>query len=1423
MKTNLKHRKFLLLLFSTLIIVTVNRDKITTIVKKEFHKYNLNKNPYSEAYYLSKKERFAAGLPPNKYNEQMSRLSMDPILGIPNEKKLFEIQEELRNKRLNKARASIVPGESAVDKWYERGPNNVGGRTKAMMFDPNDSTDETVFTGGVTGGLYKNTNISDPNSQWVNITNSIPENVSVTAITYDPNDTKTFYVGTGESYTSSGPGNGLWKSTDGGVTWNKILGGFGASPEILFINDVVVRNNSGTSEVYVAAGFRSLDGRWLGLDDYGLYRSTNGKDFTQVSPVVPGQSRVYQPMDIEISPSTNKVWFSTTGRSLGYGGGTILVGNSDGTSFEKKYDDTSDGSASRRMEMEIAQDGTIYAFAATSDPIKIIKSTDEFATAATDITLPNPVDTGQPDNDFTRGQSFYDLMIETSPGNSNTVFTGGIDLYRSNTAAESGSSNPWDQISKWSNNNELRNLNVSFAHADQHGLAFANNDPKKKLFGNDGGVFYSLTEASGSETMSHRNFGLNVTQIYTIGVAPKNTFKDDTKTIPGSDLAAGYKWAPMTISGMTDVVIAGLQDNGTQLISNNNNTTSVGCMVFGGDGAASFFSQNPDKRYFITNYVYNDAIRAYSIDQGKWNTIDDGNSTGDFINTNALDSNKGYLYANHSSAVESSVAIYYDWDDFSAAAKKEVLTNALLSSRVSALSVSPHTTDNSNLYVGTRGGNLLKLVVKSPTDVTWTDITSTDFVGSVSDIEFGKTENELFVTFHNYGVKSVFYSADGGTTWSNKEGNLPDIPVRCILQNPVVPEEVILGTELGTWRTQNFSAASPTWTQSNNGMTEVRVTDLDLRDDFKVFAGTYGRGIFSGQFDSANPVLYLDNVTPNTLDIKQAQSGTFKLDYMVFGGYDKQTNFVVTGAPDGTTFDFTPTNNSTINTDGEVSITINVPADAPVKTYDLVVDAKSGGSSVSVHTKTLKLTVVLNNTDDLDGDGIKNDKDNCPNKANPDQKDSDGDGIGDVCDDSDGDGIFDDVDNCVNTKNADQKDLDGDGIGDVCDDDRDGDGIKNDKDNCPDVANADQKDSDGNGIGDVCDDDKDGDGIKNDVDNCINTPNPDQADLDKDGLGDVCDDDKDGDGVKNDTDNCPITANANQSDIDSDGIGDLCDDDMDNDTILNANDNCPKIKNTDQKDFDGDGLGDACDPNPVPNDTFSIKTSDETCKESDNGIIELTIKGTFSDSFGIQISGGPTGFSFSPQNISGSTWSLKNLKSGNYWVCLTSSTFSTLKQCFNANINEPKDIDVSSIIDRDNKIASLDLDGGSNYNITINGNLIKTSNNFIDLALSPGINIIEVKTDKDCQGVYEETIFISEDIMLSPNPVKSSSTLWVGGNDQNVNMTLFDITGKVIWTRNEQVPYSRSVNVPFSNVRSGLYILKVDSETIKKSIKVIKE
>ena len=107
---------------------------------------------------------------------------------------------------------------------------------------------------------------------------------------------------------------------------------------------------------------------------------------------------------------------------------------------------------------------------------------------------------------------------------------------------------------------------------------------------------------------------------------------------------------------------------------------------------------------------------------------------------------------------------------------------------------------------------------------------------------------------------------------------------------------------------------------------------------------------------------------------------------------------------------------------------------------------------------------------DADGDGVADSDDNCPNTPNPDQLDSDGNGVGDACDDSDGDGVPDLVDNCRGKPNANQTDSDGDGIGDACEVwDTDNDGVPNMVDNCPDQFNPDQTDSDGNGIGDVCD------------------------------------------------------------------------------------------------------------------------------------------------------------------------------------------------------------------------------------------------------------------------------------------------------------------------------------------------------------------
>jgi hypothetical protein len=228
---------------------------------------------------------------------------------------------------------------------------------------------------------------------------------------------------------------------------------------------------------------------------------------------------------------------------------------------------------------------------------------------------------------------------------------------------------------------------------------------------------------------------------------------------------------------------------------------------------------------------------------------------------------------------------------------------------------------------------------------------------------------------------------------------------------------------------------------------------------------------------------------------------------------------------------------------------------------------------------------------DTDGDKIGDVCDNCPAKYNPDQKDSDSDGVGDVCDncylvfnsdqkDSDNDGTGDVCDNCPYIANGAQKDLDNDGLGDECDDDKDGDGIKNENDNCPMISNPDQQDTDSDGKGDVCDDDMDNDGITNNMDNCVYIPNTEQADTDNDNIGDACDDDIDGDGVNNEFDNCPYISNPDQKDYDEDGLGDECDDDFDGDGVKNEFDNCPYMKNPNQKnvvclgDSDGDGLPD---------------------------------------------------------------------------------------------------------------------------------------------------------------------------------------------------------------------------------------------------------
>jgi len=275
--------------------------------------------------------------------------------------------------------------------------------------------------------------------------------------------------------------------------------------------------------------------------------------------------------------------------------------------------------------------------------------------------------------------------------------------------------------------------------------------------------------------------------------------------------------------------------------------------------------------------------------------------------------------------------------------------------------------------------------------------------------------------------------------------------------------------------------------------------------------------------------------------------------------------------------------------------------------------------------------------EDNDTDGTHDhDDDGNPTETDPADPDTDDDGWCDgplvpagqtQCDDP--------SDNCPLVYNPDQLDSDEDGLGDACDDldcDPDRDDIINFSDRAcwPDVPPGDPTPEDPCTDGDttLC------------IDNCQVIPNGDQADLDADGIGDLCECDRDGDGIIDSTaeecwigpppedpcedlqqidciDNCPVTPNADQADLDNDGIGDSCDCDIDGDTIKDKSfrycwpdvppedptptdpcedlqtelclDNCARTVNTDQADLDGDGSGDVCDCD-IDDDTIIDKS-----------------------------------------------------------------------------------------------------------------------------------------------------------------------------------------------------------------------------------------
>ncbi len=766
--------------------------------QKELYRSVLNHHPFNlrekltpaDLKKIPKEDR------PDLAWEQDFLATMDPQLGRPAPERLIQVYQQMQAQQ---ASLLSLPG-SAGTPWVERGPANVGGRTRALMFDPNDSTYKKVWAGGVSGGLWYNSDITSASSAWVAV-NDFWDNIAISAIAFDPTNTQVMYVGTGEGWgAGSGRGAGIWKSTNGGQSWSHLT----ATSNFHYVHDLVVRNENGNGVLYVALRNQYYGSQWHGGSSQGLQRSTNGgTSFSQVLPNVPGQSYNYAAGDLEIG-ADNTLWVGTRDASYGDGGGTILK-STNGTSFSAVYTNA----AADRVELACAPSDANYVYAVIESGNvvdEIIRTTNKGINWSA-CTEPADADNGIPNSDFSRGQAWYDLIAAVDPNNRESLIVGGVDLFRSTNGGSS-----WDQISKWSNNNNLFSLNCSMVHADQHAIEFRPGSSGTVIFGNDGGVFYSsnIASAATSSQIHARNNGYNVTQFYACAIHPQ----------------AGNNY-----------FLAGAQDNGSQQFNGIgiNNTTRV----TGGDGAFCFIDQT-DANYQITSYVYNNFWLSTNGGLSfPYPRVLNDNSTGRFINPADYDDQMNILYSARTSSTVMRLK------NITSLPTDDYISISGMSSMASHLRVSPYTTTSTTLFVGTEAGDLYK-VTNADGSPSTTSIGSALPAGRISCVEIGASENELLVTLSNYGITSVWYTSNGGSSWVSKEGNLPDMPVRWALFNPNDRDEVILATEVGVWGTTNLAASSPNWTASNSGLSNVRVDMLQIRDsDHEVIASTFGRGLFS--------------------------------------------------------------------------------------------------------------------------------------------------------------------------------------------------------------------------------------------------------------------------------------------------------------------------------------------------------------------------------------------------------------------------------------------------------------------------------------------------------------------------------------------------------------------------------------------------
>ncbi len=725
------------------------------------------------------------------------------------------------------ATMAMLPIEAAetLPQWQNIGPApmvsskvgqqkiNVSGRVRALAIHPTDPN--IVYLGAAQGGVWKTVNGGD---SWMPLTDN-QASLSMGALALDPQNPDVIYAGTGEPTQGLDNyyGAGILKSTDGGVTWSRIgvdvFNGLGVAR--------ILVHPTNSNIVYAASSKAGQAGPVTPIR--GLFRSQDG-GLTWKGLLT--CSDCFGASDMEIDGSNPNVLYAAF---QGYG---VFKSTDGGNNWAQL---TNNLPSPQQVNV-----GRVILTVSRSNPSVVYASyqiiTNTFDGALVFVTADSGANWTQIDTggyNFCGSQCWYSHVVEVDPANQNVLYAGGTANYSGNSEADftvrqvvikttDGGTN-WLDLS----DNSAPNKSL---HPDMHVIAFAPSNSQTVWVGNDGGVWRST---DGGATWTNRNTNLATLQFTGIAVDPTN---------------------PAIIQG-------GMQDNNKAFTLDGGSTPGWTAVDVGDGGAAAIDPFNPTIWYgtrFRISFQRNDQGSGLT---GFWP-----------FKTNGLDSEDRSLFYVPIAADSSTQGVLYlgtfrVYKTTNRGDSWTAISPDLSNGQGYVSAVAPAPSDATTVWAGTSDGNVQ---VTTNSGGNWSNTAKAPLPGRyVSRIAVSPTNAQIaYVVFSGFNTHTpgqeghVFKTSNGGASWQNISGNLPDVPVQTIALDASRPGTVYIGTDTGVFRTTNDGAS---WIPFNNGMANVAVVDLILTgNNNTLIAATHGRSVYrvdlAGQPAPQNKKVFIPSI-----------------------------------------------------------------------------------------------------------------------------------------------------------------------------------------------------------------------------------------------------------------------------------------------------------------------------------------------------------------------------------------------------------------------------------------------------------------------------------------------------------------------------------------------------------------------------------